>query len=67
LIHYSVILGVSTVILGCSGHFEMTDCLWMLNVEEYERKDLIYFEIAVPIFFWIQPNCLPMQPVRGTH
>ena len=34
------------------------------NAEEYERKDLIYFEVAVAIF-WIKTNCLPIQPVRG--
>ena len=59
------ISAVLTVFLGYSGHFEITGCLWLLNVEELERKDLIHFEIAVPIFFWIQTKCLPMQPVRG--
>jgi hypothetical protein len=54
MIRYSVISAVSTVVVGCSGHFEITDCLWMLNVEECERKDLMCFEIAVPIFFWIR-------------
>jgi len=64
MIRYSVISAVSTVVLGCSGHFEITDCLWLLNVEENERKYLIYFEIAVLIFLWIQTKCLPLQPVR---
>jgi len=65
MIRYSVISAVSTVDFSCSSHFGITDCLWLMNVEECERNDFIYFEIAVPIFFWIQTNCLPVQPVRG--
>lgn len=65
MIRYSIISAVSTVVFSCSGHFGIADYLRLLNVEEYERKDLIYFEIAVPILFWIQTNCLPVQPVCG--
>jgi len=58
------ISAVLTLFLGYSGHFEITGYLRLLNVEEYERKDFIHFEIAVPMFFGIQTICLLIQPVR---
>jgi len=63
--HQTNISAVLTVFLGYSGHFDITGYLWLLNMGEYERKDLIRFEIAVPMFFWIQTNCVPIQPVRA--